>query len=424
VQSMTTHPTGVRRPDMAAELERLYATSNRAAQLLSAMTGVPAEVLPFADAACEALERRKATTHHDVIVEAVAARLGVAIDAATAGGLDQLQLITRLPRRALRTEAGWRRALTDAGIPDDHIDIDALDELPGTELVVTLHRVVGLLRVDRSTLRVELERAYTKAKRRNGFDATVKRLRSKGIDAERCGWAVIVFETHQHVNLIWHQANKLERTFPDRSAADLLAFGWLGLRTALRLYDPDLGYAFSTYACTRITGSIRDGVRSESPIPKRLGTFGRKVQAAEAELTQTLGRAPTLDEVSSFLGTEKVKLALLPRIAPEGSVEEILDATAANGSSPSWIVDHNDPADEVERTLTVEAVSRALQLLPHDEAEAVRLLIMDELHPTKAREMTGATARQMRQRRDRGLETLKEFLADWSPEIIERSGQR
>jgi RNA polymerase sigma factor (sigma-70 family) len=420
---MTTHPTGVRRPDMAAELERLYLTSFRAAQLLSSMTGVSADVKIFSDAACEALERRKATTHREVILEAVSSRLGVAIDSAIADALDQLQLITSLPRRALRTEAGWRRALTDAGIPDDLINFDCLGKLPGTELIVTLHRVIGLLRVDRSKLREDLERSHAKAKRRNGFDATVKRLTTKGIDAERCGWAVIVFETHQHVNLIWHQANKLERTFPDRTAADLLAFGWLGLRTALRLYDPDLGYAFSTYACTRITGSIRDGVRSESPIPKRLGTFGRKVQAAEALLTQALGRVPTLDEVSSFLGTEKVKLALLPRIAPEGSVEEILESTAANGSSPSWIVDHNDPADEVERSITVEAVNRALLLLPFDEAEAVRLLIMEELHPTKAREKTGATARQMRQRRDRGLETLKEFLADWSPEIIERSGQ-
>jgi RNA polymerase sigma factor (sigma-70 family) len=408
---------------MAAELERLFTTSSRAAQLLSELTGVQSDVRPFSDAAALALERRAASTHREVILEAVSCRLGQAVDASISDALDQLQGITRLPRRALRTEAGWRKALTEAGIADDQIDFEALDNLPGTELVVVLHRLVGLLRVDRSILRSELEKMYTKTKRKGSYESTVKRLRTKGIDAERCGWAVIVFETHSHVNLIWHQANKLERTFPDRAAADLLAFGWLGLRTALRLYDPELGYAFSTYACTRITGSIRDGVRSESPVPKRLGTFGRKVQAAEAELTQTLGRTPTLEEVSTFLGTEKEKLALLPRIAPEGSVEEILDATASSGSTPSWIIDPNDPADEVERNLTVEAVTRALRQLPSDEAEAVRLLVMEELHPTRAREVTGATARQMRQRRDRGLETLKGFLADWSPEVIEQSGQ-
>ena len=420
---MNTHPKGIRRPDMAVELERLYATSARASQLLSEITGADTDLHPFSEAASLALEKRAASTHRDVIIDSISYRLNQAFDTSISESLDHLQDITHLPRRALRTEAGWRKALSNAGLPDEQIDFDFLDTLPGTELVVALHRLVKLIRLDRAVVKLDLENVYSKTKRKNGYEATVKRLRTKGIDAERCGWAIIVFETHQHVNLIWHQANKLERTFPDRSAADLLAFGWLGLRTALRLYDPELGYAFSTYACTRITGSIRDGVRSESPVPKRLGTFGRKVQAAEAELTQALGRVPTLEEVSTFLGTEKEKLALLPRIAPEGSVDEILDATFLTGSTPSWIIDPNDPADEVERNLTVEAVTRALRLLPSDEADAVRLLVMEELHPTRAREVTGATARQMRQRRDRGLETLKGFLADWSPDTIEQSGQ-
>lgn len=412
---MSTHPTGARRPDMAAELERVAACARRAEKLHSSIAGVSVGANVYLQAATRALNATTVGTHRDVVVAAIAATIDSQLDVATTDAVQRLSAHCGLPARALRTEAGWRKALIQAGI--DPSRLETIEELPGTELVVLLHRARQLVRHDRTDLRETLNRTWEKAKRRGGFDATVTRLRADGLDAEEAGWAVIGFETHKHVNLIWHQANKLERSFPERSAADMLSYGWMGLRTALRLYDPDRGFAFSTYACTRITGAIRDGVRAESPVPKRLGTFGRKVAAAEAELTQSLGRTPTLEEVSAHLGTELEKLALVPRLSPEGSVDEILEAGSSTGSVPSWMVEDCDPADAAEAALVAEAIEEALARLPRDEAEAVKLLVMDELHPTRARQLTGATARQMRNRRDRGLETLRDFLADWSPSV-------
>ncbi len=44
----------------------------------------------------------------------------------------------------------------------------------------------------------------------------------------------------------------------------------------------------------------------------------------------------------------------------------------------------------------------------------MRLLVLDGVDSREARQITGATARQLRQRRDRGLLLLRHELADWA----------
>lgn len=266
----------------------------------------------------------------------------------------------------------------------------------------------------------ELNGVWNDKQHTGSVDETVELFSSHGWDALNLSWAVILFETHKHINLIWHQANKLEKSFPDRQASDLFGWGWVGLRIALRHYNPELGFAFSTYACTRIIGSIRDGVRSESPVPKRLATYARKVAQAEATLTQSLGRKPSLEEVASHLidtGNEVASLALMPRLTPAASVDEIVSNAAEHGGIPNWLINSEDPADCVLDSVRAEAISKALETLPSEDREAVKLLVMDALSPTEARTVTGATARQMRQRRERGLAALRSSLEPWAEKI-------
>jgi RNA polymerase sigma factor FliA len=235
-----------------------------------------------------------------------------------------------------------------------------------------------------------------------------------GIDGESLCWAHIVFESNRHINLVWQQVNKMSRAYPGRTPEDLLGYGWRGLRTALRKYDPNTGWAFSTYAVTKIRGEVRDGVRAESPIPKRLGTFARKVSAADEQLSGALGRPPTLAELAQRVGTDLDALSIMPRLQAEASLDERLEQADDGGTSPRWLVDDTDPADLAEGALCRRDIAAALARLPEREALAVRLLVLEGVSPTEARQMTGATARQLRQWKERGLESLRTELVDWS----------
>lgn len=232
-----------------------------------------------------------------------------------------------------------------------------------------------------------------------------------GADGERLAAAIIALEACRHIPLVWHQANKLSRSFPDYSPEDLLGWGWQGLRIALRAYDPSR-FAFSTYACTRIAGTIRDGVRGESPVPKRLATDVRKVRAASDDLTRELDRTPTQAELSDRLGMGVRHLELLARCRPAASIEE-LTAVLDSEHTPKWLGEEPDFLSDVFAQELARRVHAALELLDPDDAQAVRLLVMEGRGLHEAAELCAASPAQMRRRKSRGLDRLRDELDDW-----------
>lgn len=236
-------------------------------------------------------------------------------------------------------------------------------------------------------------------------------LRKLEIDAEELCWNVIGYEAQWHVRLIWHEANKLVRVFPDRNSADLLGWGWQGLHVALRNFDPQRGFRFSTYACQRISGAIRDGVRSENPVPKRLLTFHRKVIKTEEMLSCELGRAPSMQEIADKMGEDVETLAILPRLNNAASIEEM--TWSESKVVIDDLVESDDPADRAIAAAQRAAIIAAINNLPSSDAEIARLLLLEGLSPAEARERTGVSPRQIRQRWNRSKETLAIALGEW-----------
>lgn len=236
-------------------------------------------------------------------------------------------------------------------------------------------------------------------------------LRKMEVDSEELCWNVIGYDAQWHVRLIWHEANKLVRVFPDRNSSDLLGWGWQGLHVALRNFDPLRGFRFSTYACQRISGAIRDGVRSENPVPKRLLTFHRKVMKTEETLACELGRAPTMQEIADKMGEDVDTLAILPRLNNAASIEEL---TWSDGKVlVSELVESSDPADRAIAAAQRAAIIAAINNLPSTDAEIARLLLLEGLSPSEARERTGVSPRQIRQRWNRSKESLAIALGEW-----------
>lgn len=358
-------------PHMALELARTVAVCDSLSSGAALFIESPVSRMRCEDAVISALGSRTMGTHRSVVIESLSVLMLAHIEEVLAG-----------------------------------IDEPTESQVEDLRQVVKFVREGGLVK--------KLGQVWDGLEYRGGVDDTVALFNEKGWRAQDISWAIITFETHRHINLVWHQANKLERTFPDRQASDLFGWGWVGLRAALRNYDPELGFTFSTYACTRITGFIRDGVRSENPVPKRLVTYARKVARAEEDLVHSLGRQPSLEEVASHLGQDLSTLAIMPRLSPTASVDEIVATASEHGGIPSWLIDSCDPADAALSSERAEAIAQALELLPPDDRDAVKLLVMEALSPTEARIKTGATARQMRQRRERGLATLKDLLVAWA----------
>ena len=94
---------------------------------------------------------------------------------------------------------------------------------------------------------------------------------------------------------------------------DLYQAGCLGLVKAAKNFDDSLGFAFSTYAVPVILGEIkrlfRDG--GSIKIGRALKEKSRIAMLKKEEITVSLGREPTIGELSQELGTDPTETAML-----------------------------------------------------------------------------------------------------------------
>jgi RNA polymerase sigma-B factor len=105
-----------------------------------------------------------------------------------------------------------------------------------------------------------------------------------------------------HLPLVDH----LARRFRNRGEPldDLVQVGTIGLIKSVDRFQLDRGVEFSTYATPTVLGEIKRYFRDKGwavRVPRRLQELRLSLATATAELTQELGRAPTVAELAERL---------------------------------------------------------------------------------------------------------------------------
>lgn len=222
--------------------------------------------------------------------------------------------------------------------------------------------------------------------------------------ASRLGDALVRMESLSHVSLVWHQAHKVAHYFPGYAASDLVGWGWSGLRMALNRFDPSLGFAFSTYACTRIVGSMRDGVRAERPVPKRLGTFQRQLERIEESMSDELGRPPSIDELAAASGEPREKVMAAHRARGMVSLDEMLESRVYSATPL------HEPSFDLSAVEVSTQLSSALSALDPDLATAVTLSVVEGASDAEVASALGCSVSEVDSIRSRALLQLRSML--------------
>jgi RNA polymerase sigma-B factor len=105
-----------------------------------------------------------------------------------------------------------------------------------------------------------------------------------------------------HLPLVEH----LARRFRNRGEPldDLVQVATIGLIKSVDRFDPERGVEFSTYATPTIVGEIKRHFRDKGwavRVPRRLQELRLSLTSATADLSQRLGRAPTVGELAKQL---------------------------------------------------------------------------------------------------------------------------
>ena len=210
----------------------------------------------------------------------------------------------------------------------------------------------------------------------------------------------------RHMGLAAHVARRFGRRGP--SDDDLRQVAFLALVKAVDRFEPDRHVAFSTFAGRTIEGEIKRHFRDHTwtvRVPRSAKETHLRLRRATDELTQRLGRSPTVPQLAEHLGI---------------GTDEVVEGIAAGSAYSTASLDAPlGPEGDGERQLGAEdeafahvsdstLVEDLLATLPPREQEIVRLRFYEELSQSEIAERVGISQMHVSRLLRRSFEQMRE----------------
>jgi RNA polymerase sigma-B factor len=212
-------------------------------------------------------------------------------------------------------------------------------------------------------------------------------------------------------------ARKLARRYAGSNEPydDLVQVASLGLVKAVERFDPERGFAFTSFAVPTIVGELKRYFRDTGwalHVDRSAQERSRKIGDARREISGRLGRVPTVLELAEYLecNTEEVLDGL--------QVGEAYDTVSLDAPRPS-----NDGGtvsrlevlgDEDDRLVMIDdqaTIFAAAADLPERERQILFLRFGEDLTQTEIAERVGVSQMQVSRLLRRSLQRLRDACA-------------
>ena len=209
----------------------------------------------------------------------------------------------------------------------------------------------------------------------------------------------------ENAGLIW----SVVRRYYGRGAdpEDLYQLGCLGFLKAVRGFDPAFGCQFSTYAVPKIAGEIRRYLRDDGAVKVSRGVKERAaaIRQARDRLSHTLGREPTLSELSAETGLEAEDIAAAEEAnLPVASLQ--MEAGEDGFTLESMLGTEGMEEGVVERL----ALRGAVEALPERERQVIFLRYYKNLTQDKTAKVLGVSQVQISRIERKAMGRLRQAL--------------
>lgn len=207
----------------------------------------------------------------------------------------------------------------------------------------------------------------------------------------------------------------LARKFAGRGepADDLVQIGTIGLLQAIDRFEPERGLEFSTFATPNIAGEIKRHFRDRGwmvRVPRRLQEMQAELAAGVNDLSQRLGRSPTVAELAAHLGVTEEEVIEGTESARAYSAIPLDVPTGSNGMSiADSLVDSDTTLDHIEIR---HALRPVLAELPDRERRALLMRFVENRTQSQIAEVLGISQVHVSRLLTKTLAALRDQLPD------------
>lgn len=196
-------------------------------------------------------------------------------------------------------------------------------------------------------------------------------------------------------------ARKLARRYMPSSEPyeDLVQVASLGLVKAVERFDPNRGFAFTSFAVPTIVGELKRYFRDSGwalHVDRGAQERARKITDAQQQISARTGRAPTISELAQYLEISEEEV--LDGLQTADAYDAIsLDAPLqSNDEGASSRLDALGGDDErLSRVDDQATISAAARHLPRRERQILYLRFGEDLTQTEIAERVGVSQMQV-----------------------------
>jgi RNA polymerase sigma factor for flagellar operon FliA len=212
----------------------------------------------------------------------------------------------------------------------------------------------------------------------------------------------------QNLNLVrklaWHVSARASNAI---ELEDLMQIGLVALVEASRVYE-DQGFAFSTYASTRIKGAMLDALRRTAKQPRSASAMRRQLEAARKDIEGETGTAATPEQLAEHLGITLAELR--QREDASMPVNEVGLADVYADDNVAFADDREDVETLLDDQRTRHMLGAAITTLGEREQMVLQLYFREELNLEEIGQVLGVSAARVCQLKAAALKTLKKKL--------------
>lgn len=209
----------------------------------------------------------------------------------------------------------------------------------------------------------------------------------------------------ENAGLIW----SVTRRFLGRGteADDLYQLGCLGFLKAVEGFDLAYGTQFSTYAVPKIAGEIRRFLRDDGAVKvsRTIKEQAATIKLTRSNLTQTLGREPTIGEISEQTGFTPEEIALAE--SATAATESIQRESGEDGFTlEDVLTDTQTEETLVEKISLLQAINR----LHERERMVIQLRYFHGLTQARVAAVLSVSQVQVSRIEKKALSNLRELM--------------